>query len=33
MIRGMAQSFSWKDAARQYLALYEEAAKSVKIAM
>jgi len=32
MIRGMTQSFSWKEAARQYLALYEEAAKSVKIA-
>lgn len=31
MIRGMAQSFSWEDAASQYLTLYEEAVRGRKI--
>ena len=31
MIRGMAQSFSWEDAASQYLTLYEEAERGRKI--
>ena len=33
MTRGMAQSFSWKDAARQYLALYEDAVRGLKVAL
>jgi starch synthase len=30
MLRGMAQNYSWEHAAREYIALYEDAVQALK---